>query len=184
MLKDVPVYKQGELDFACGLHCLFSIAEFFGAKLPETDAPLANLVGLREENLKSKGAWKSRVMPLVWGVGIEAMRKMSERLDLTAEEINPIGDLETLRSGYLSIALVLDRFDHPQGFLPSYEDSHYVIVQSVDGVLYVANSHPWKPHIYPVGDNMFMSMWMDERLEFPGWALMYPQAQPKLAGLE
>jgi hypothetical protein len=175
MIKEIPVYKQGELDFACGLYCLYSIAEHFGAALPEVDAPLANLIGVKEEGLKSNGAWKTRIMPLVWGVGVEGMIKMSRELNLTCDEIVVPGDLAALKESYLSIALVLDRFDQPQGFLPSYEDSHFVIVQTVNDMLYISSSHPWKPHMYPVNDNLFMSMWMDERLDYPGWALTFPE---------
>lgn len=173
MYIDIPIYKQGELDFSCGLYCLFSVAEVLGLELPNVESPLANIIGPREEGLKSAGPWKGRIMPSVWGVGVDAMEKLAQKMGGAGRLIEPAGDLDVLKEAELSIALILGRFDHPQGLWPSYLDSHFVIVQNDEGTLVLGDSHPWMPSVRPVSDDLFLEMWTHGRLEIPGWALAF-----------
>ncbi len=73
--------------------------------------------------------------------------------------------------GWLWMALVLVKFTAPTG--AEIDERHYVLVLdhlADEGVLVVADPHPWNPPVYCVGLDDFVSAWRAAKTKGPPWA--------------
>jgi len=163
--RRLPVSKQGDDDYACGLHCIVTAAPHLGASpgrrgpqriLKAPTPPHAIRIQAR---LPAVGLSEKDIRALAAATGIALYRPNTHEV---AQFTEP---------GGIWMAFVLVRFTAPTR--AQSDERHYVLVLdhlADDGVLVVADPHPWNPSVYCVALDDFESAWRAAKAKGPPWA--------------
>jgi hypothetical protein len=139
------IFKQGELDYACGLYCLLSAARHLGT-FPHDD-PFPRWARAAGYGVMKDGFRADRLAVLAAGVGLRFGRAVRTVASLTAERI------------WLTAAKL--PFFAPSGV--AYREDHYVLIvgRTPSGRLVLADPHPWNRDRYTLSERAFDRFWQE-----------------------
>lgn len=179
--RTLRVSKQGDDDSACGLHCLTTAARHLGTiKAAEGACRILRKLNPQDREriwsrLCARGLFEKDLRILAAAAGLAVYRPKKQ-------DVAQFKDAQFKEEpDQLWMALVKVPFTDPNGDASTSEDDasedwHYVLVLehlADEGVLVLADPHPWKPSVYCMRFDDFESAW--RAAKDPPWAaLLYP----------
>lgn len=131
------IAKQGEYDTACGVYCIAAAAEHFGARLTDEAYPLAKVA--------SRPGLRNRMVER--GIYFSEAEEICGKLGLGFQKVGALDELFV--PGQVGFVVGNFLFDDATGTSPSYFWDHCVLaLEREEGVVAVADPHPWKPRVY------------------------------------
>ena len=163
--RRLPVSKQGDDDYACGLHCIVTAARHLNA-ISSRSGPQRILKALARPHA-------SRIQARLPAVGLfeKDIRVLAAAAGLAVYRPNGQEVAQFTVPGWTWMAFVLVRFTAPTG--TTSVERHYVLVLDLladDGAVVVADPHPWNPSVYCVALDDFESAWRAARAKKGPWA--------------
>lgn len=157
------VSKQGDDDYACGLHCIVTAARQLGAAGgTKPSLILKKLTTPDESRIKER-------LPTI-GLFEKDLRALAVAAGLGLYRPNTHDASQFQQPGWLWMAFALVKFTAPTG--AESDEGHYLLVLdhlADEGVLVIADPHPWNPSVYCVGLDDFESAWRVSKAKSP-WA--------------
>lgn len=163
--RSLRVSKQGDDDYACGLHCIVTAARHLGAA-GGTANPRRILKALASPH-------RSRIQARLPTIGLfeKDIRTLATAAGLSVYRPNTHDASQFQEPGWLWMAVALVKFTALPG--AERDERHYVLVLdhlADEGVLVIADPHPWNPPVYCVGLDDFASAWRVAKSKGPPWA--------------
>jgi len=156
--RRVVMYRQGELDYACGLYCLAAAAAALGC-VPQDDDQVQHIFSEKGLGI-SKARHIARLVLTKHGLDLDELKQIAPSIGLKL--IVPDNQCLSQFEGQdeLWIALIRCGFESPIGPDPAQEHNHYVLVLDVtyDQVI-VADPHPWHERFYNIPKEEFEKQW-------------------------
>jgi hypothetical protein len=170
--SSLSVSRQDPCDYACSLHVIVTVTRRLGLGAAVDAREILNALALhktRSEVLRIEsllregpGLFERDICSLAAAAGLGARRSNQ----------HDVAQFQEQAPGVLWIARVWARFSDPNGVHPDEPYGHYVAVidhLADDGVLVVADPHPWNPPVYCVGLDSFEAAWRAPKWKRP-WA--------------
>lgn len=164
--RSLRVSRQGENDYACGLHCIVTAARHLGVRGAVQPSRILKAlapphVSRIQARLPTVGLLEKDIRALASTAGLGVYRPNTHK----------VSQFKVQEPDWLWMALVLVKFTPPSG--AEYDAGHYVLVLdhvAENGALVLADPHPSNPPVYCVALEDFESAWRAAKTKGPPWA--------------